>query len=437
VPAAALLTDCGRGRAGEEPRPATSKEPVTVEYWTTWAQERVDLMEPHVPAFEQRTGYVKASILRVPDMLAKLRTAIVAGTPPDTAIADLYTYALYADTGVLQDLGPFVGRDRINLQRDYLSAWGESWCGKLYHFPLAGWAFGVAYNRTMFRERGVPDPWEAQKGQWTWEEFADGLAKLSREDVWGFQLDGHRLERGYQVFITSNGGEYFDREQMRYTLDHPKTIEAMEWLLDLSRKRLLPTPNQESVLSQETNGNPFAAGRLATIGDPSYQPRPSAMAAIGDRFEWDLVPYPRRRTGEPSVGLVQTNGSWVLAKGAHPEEGYELVKFLGGEEVQGALGAARIVQPALKKVRNDPNGFLKAPPKHMAIFNELWESGYYRDQPAFHYRDSEVLAAINPIVQSAFHGERSMKDALAEANRIGNSMVEYKEKCYKPPWKKR
>src|SRR5262245_49889348 len=48
---AALLTDCGRGRADEGPpaRPAASKEPVAVEYWTTWAQERVDLMEPHLP----------------------------------------------------------------------------------------------------------------------------------------------------------------------------------------------------------------------------------------------------------------------------------------------------------------------------------------------------------------------------------------------------
>src|SRR5262249_19285428 len=150
---AVLLAGCGRGQADEGPPAAGPKEPVAIEYWTTWAQERVDLMAPHVPAFEQQMGYIKATILPVPDMLAKLRTAIVAGTPPDTAIADLYTYALYADTGVLRDLGPFVRRDRLNLQRDYLSAWGESWCGKTYHFPLAGWAFGIAYNKSMFRER--------------------------------------------------------------------------------------------------------------------------------------------------------------------------------------------------------------------------------------------------------------------------------------------
>ena len=32
---------------------------------------------------------------------------------------------------------------------------------------------------------------------------------------------------------------------MRYLLDHPKTIEAMEWLYDLAaRRRLMTTPDQ-------------------------------------------------------------------------------------------------------------------------------------------------------------------------------------------------
>lgn len=428
---------CGAGQTGEAPPVARPVEPVTVEYWTSWAQERIDVMLPHLPAFEERTRSMRANITGVSGYQAKLRTAIVAETPPDAALADIYSYALYADQRALLDVGPFVKRDRISFARDYLSAWGDAWCGRTYTFPMAGWSFAIAYNKTMFQQRGVPDPWDVQKGQWTWDDFAAALTRLTRDDVTGFQIDGHNLNRGYQLFIAANGGEYFDHEQRRYALDHPKTIEAMEWLYELTRRRLMLTPNEQAALDRETGGNPFAAGRLGTIGDPSYQPRPAAMKAIGERFEWDVAPYPRRRKGDPSYGLVQSNGNWVFARARHPEAGYELVKFLGGEEIQGALGRARIVQPALKKSRQDPHGFLKAPPKHMHLFNDIWESGYYRDQPTFTYRDLDVQPIINGFVHAAFHGERTMKEALLEANRAGNAQAEAGERCFKPPWKKR
>ena len=174
---AALASACGAGgggtageQAGERGR-AAAKAPVTVEYWTFWRPSGWTSCSPHLPAFEQRTRYVKATLSQVGDFRPKLRTAIVAGTPPDASIGDVFSAALYDDQQVLLHLDTRLKRDRIDLRRDYVLNGFEYWCGSAYAFPLDGFSMALVYNKTMFRERGVPDPWDVQKGQWTWDDF--------------------------------------------------------------------------------------------------------------------------------------------------------------------------------------------------------------------------------------------------------------------------
>jgi ABC-type glycerol-3-phosphate transport system substrate-binding protein len=431
------ISACGTFGGGGAPKDTMVKAPVTVEYWTFWTQERLDFLLPHLPTFEQRSRYIKANITGSADFRTKLRTAVVAGNPPEATIGDIFSYALYADQGSLLDLGPFVKRDRIDLARDYVIDGFEYWCGKLHAFPLDGFTYALTYNKTMFRERGIPDPWDVHKGQWTWDDFSDALTKLSREGVIGFVPDGHGLERGYHPFLLANGGGYFDYDNMRYMLDHPKTIEAMEWLHDMATRRLvMTTPDQTAELNRATNSLPFVARKVGIIGEPGNHVRPSTMQAIGDSFEWDIVPYPRRNRNSPSWSFAGCNAGLVFAKSPHPEEGYELLRFFGGEEVQGGLGAARIVPPALKKARNDPNGYLKAPPKHMHVFNDIWDGGYHRTTRTYHYRDLQTQPMLNQLITSAFRGERGIKEAMQEASRVGNAEVEFGKRCFQPRWKK-
>jgi multiple sugar transport system substrate-binding protein len=439
---AALMAACGAlgGTDGgtNAAEKGAGKAPVTVEYWTFWPAARLDIVRPHLPTFEQRSGYIKAEVSMVGDFRPKLRTAIVAGTPPDASIGDVFSAALYGDQKVLLQLDPLLKRDRITLARDYVLNGFEHWCGRAYAFPLDGFAMAMVYNKSMFRQRGIPDPWDDQKGQWTWADFEQALTKLTRDEVVGFHPDAHQVARGYHPFYAANGGEYFDYDAMRYVIDQPRVIEAMEWLHALAvRRGVMTTPDGFTELNRATAGNPFAAGRLGILGDDGATAAPQVVQLIADRFEWDVVPYPRRRVGDPSYGLVGGNGNWSYVKARHPEEGYELIKFMGGDEVQGAIGQSRIVPPAQWKARRDPNGFLKAPPRHMHVFNDVWESGHFRTNRAYHYRDLELGPMLDRTVHTAFRDEATMKDALLEANRLGNSQVEFGERCYKPAWKRR
>jgi hypothetical protein len=73
----------------------------------------------------------------------------------------------------------------------------------------------------------------------------------------------------------------------------------------------------------------------------------------------------------------------------------------------------------------------------MHVFNDVWESGHFRTNRAYHYRDLELGPMLDRTVHTAFRDEATMKDALLEANRLGNSQVEFGERCYKPAWKRR
>ena len=135
---------------------------------------------------------------------------------------------------------------------------------------------------------------------------------------------------------------------------------------------------------------------------------------------------------------VNLRRDWVLKGGKNPDAAYELIKFMGMDEVQGALGRERPVQPAKQSVRHDKEGFLKSPPAHMPVFNDIWDNGYYRAPFIFQYNDLETQRKIDELVVPAVaDGAGSVRDACIEANRQANQLVKYGERCFKPPWKPR
>ena len=40
-------------------------------------------------------------------------------------------------------------------------------------------------------------------------------------------------------------------------------------------------------------------------------------------------------------------------------------------------------------------------------------------------------------MQGAFEDKATVREAMVEANRVGNAQVEFGGRCYKPPWRKR
>jgi len=219
---------------------------------------------------------------------------------------------------------------------------------------------------------------------------------------------------------------------MRYTLNNPKTIEALEWLATMHRRKIF----RPATYTPSFQGDAFNVGRLGLVGDPNYRSRPGVMNDI--TFEWDLVMYPSRTTGSPQYANAGGDHNWVFKSSKNPDEAYEVIKFFGMDDVQGTLGRERPVQPAKQSVRHDKTTFLKAPPAHMQVFNDIWDNGYFRVPFIFQYNDLETQRKIDEIVVPAVaDGTSAVRDACLEANQQANQLVKAGEKCFRPPWRPR
>jgi multiple sugar transport system substrate-binding protein len=99
----------------------------------------------------------------------------------------------------------------------------------------------------------------------------------------------------------------------------------------------------------------FVAGKLAMVEDGSW-----ALKTIlsGANFRIGVAPFPagpaRRAT------LATTDGFGIYAGTKHPEEAWELVKFLISQEYGRAMAKAQFLQPARASLVDDWVSYIRA-----------------------------------------------------------------------------
>jgi multiple sugar transport system substrate-binding protein len=444
---AMALAGCGQAGGGAGVPPAGGGPPVEITYQTFFPQQRLDLMAPAIRDFHERNPNIKVNVVYDADHRNKLNTLIAADSAPDTFIHDVWSTAKYVDAGALMDLTSRLRTDRIDLARDYYFIGVEQWCGKTYAIPFYVTSMLLAYNKTLLQKFGAPDPWERYNGKWTWDEFLSVARQVTRppggefpQGTFGLAVDGNgvdNIDRNYQMWMTSNGGETYDVERMRYTLDDPKSIEAYEFLVRLvAEHKIMVGPQEWGPLAQQSpSSEPFIGGVIGFRQESTgrlalYQQQ------IGERFDWDVVPYPTGDRSLPFVGHSDADTTQVAAKTNHPDQAYTFAKFMGGEVMHQTLAQNNLLIPALRKAAEDQQTFLKAPPAHMAAFLEPLRTGVFRTS-FYHWNGLEAIRLQNDQLKLAMSREKTVRDAMLEANRAANEVVKYGNCRQAVTWKKR
>jgi ABC-type glycerol-3-phosphate transport system substrate-binding protein len=93
--------------------------------------------------------------------------------------------------------------------------------------------FAVYYNKSLFRQRGLADPWErAQlRGDWTLEELAEAARQLNdpANDVWGLDW-GFTDYHGIGPPIWTRGVSHLQYDpQMAFRLQLPEVQPGASW----------------------------------------------------------------------------------------------------------------------------------------------------------------------------------------------------------------
>ena len=189
---------------------------------------------------------------------------------------------------------------------------------------------GIAYNKDLFDEMGVPYP----TNDWTLEELATIAEQFVEKDEdgkitrWGLFM--FPWSWPWIGFLQANGGEVFNEDQTECIVNSPENLATLEFFAALRDKGVIP----EAGATPE-GLEPFSNGLVAMtfMGSWATQWR---RDTIGDKFEWDVVKFPYGTTGVR--GITPAGGAWAIAATSEQKEAaWEFIKFLTNTESTNTL----------------------------------------------------------------------------------------------------
>ncbi len=352
----ALATGCGRrqGRSptGEVGGPANAAAKTELTLFTWTREDELGANQELVRKFEAVHPNLAVRIINVPgsyEAMAKLHTMVAGGQPPDIASIHGGFHLGFAQSGALANLGQVTAEDSSFDLKDFHPRLLDlcRWQGKLYSLPRYTSIYALYYNKDLFDAAGVPYP--SKQGQWTWSQYLDTVRKLTldqdgdgKTDQWGAYIDFWQAR--LYPWLWQNKASLLDVEKGVLTLNTPAAVEALQFLVDLRLKYKVtppPTPGEKN-----EGLDLFTQGRAAT-----YLSGPWDVGAVRERakFAWDVWHLPQKKQRATMLG---TENYALMAGSKHPQEAWELLKFLVSQKSQEFMAEKQEKMPSRVSVLN-------------------------------------------------------------------------------------
>ncbi|MEY8820779.1 sugar ABC transporter substrate-binding protein [Bacillus subtilis] len=386
----AFLSGC----SGSDTSSGDSKNGVTLRI-LVWNNnpEGTKLENEIFKAFEKENPGVNIEMVYAPydKFNDKFLTMSAGGDQPDLVWIQPSAFGQLVSKNVLMDLS-----DKEINKDEYLPNILEMGKvdGKQYALIRDAATFQMGYNKDMFDEAGVPYP----SDDWTWDDFLNAAKKLTK--VEGGKTVQFGIENYYTgEILVQNGGSYISQDGKTVTVDSPETIEAIQFGSDLINKyKVQPTSAQAQGMS-----NLFLTGKA---GMKLMGPWDWADTEKNVSFEWDVAPMPAGKAGNVSAASYLPIG---IGKGTkHPEEAFELLKFLStgkGQDIQiDTINAIPVVKRHADKITT-----MKNAPENAASLGTLLQEGKTVMNAPYTPDYAEIANKIQPVIDNI-----NLKDLDAE-----------------------
>ena len=296
--------------------------------WSTPAATLGDEAEKVGAAFRARYPRIRIAYNLIPDAVTfytYLVSSTAAGTPPDVMQVHTFVVPEHAERGILAPLDAYARRDRKEVDPD--DWWPPevamiTWKGKLYGLPWDFSNLGIAYNRSLFEQAGVPVPSDER---WTWADVAALAQRFVRDEggtraQWG--LLGAPPVDFWQTYglVAADGGQVVSRDLKKSTWNSPQNVRWLQFFADLRQKaRITPRPSDVP-----PGTSLWYAGRAAMTVMGSWATT-AYRQGIGGNFAWDVLRFPFGGGGKRAVSAAGANGS-VARLTKHPEAAWQWTK---------------------------------------------------------------------------------------------------------------
>jgi multiple sugar transport system substrate-binding protein len=290
-----------------------------------------------------------------PDIFVQLQNTEVFTQPPQLAqvaqTADCFAWtgvpASEADYAALLDLQPLIDADGSFPLDDFppalLGAYQRN--GGTFGLPYAFSLRNLVYNRTAFDTAGIQPP----TGAWTPQDFLAAAQALSSGEganrTYGYVPLGS-VQADLLFFVGRFGGRLTtgSGQDLRPNYTDPKTVEAIQWYLDLARVHgVMPEPklqyrrddpgSQDPSYELVQNGRAgmwfdYGRGMFGEYGGDG--PGRPEIESPERPFEVAVAPLPVG-TGGLRSGDYFVRGGHISAGAEQPQACWEFLKFMSGD----------------------------------------------------------------------------------------------------------
>lgn len=331
-----------------------------------WEKVKGTPFEEALRAYEKESGR-KVKVQPVPsgDYDTKMRTVMAGKVAPDVMRINEYFLRGFSDHQALTDLRPYMKKSHVDVSQFQPEVFGSPRQPDGSH---TAWVIGhqsslIYYNVDAFQKAGAPmPPTEWTSKGWSWDDFLATAKRLTVEGQrWGALV--YRNTFYEQTFSINNGSPtgIFSADATKFTLADPPAARAVQWATDLTCVHKVQPPwsqLQQSNIDLQL----FAQGKVAMIF-ANFGVVPYLRANVKD-FTWDVAPPPANvEQKSENKGIVFC----VPKSAAHPEQGWDLLKFLSSRQAGEILAKGKQFTPVNKKAAEmiKPDGL---PPAHIELF---------------------------------------------------------------------
>jgi multiple sugar transport system substrate-binding protein len=379
---------------------ATAQDTVTVSYFTfSAAPDHIEDLDKMVALFEAANPGIKVKVETAPyaDYFTELQTRIAGGDAPDTFELNFENFVTYASKGTLLDLTSAV--DAETAARYYPEA--------LKAFQLDGTQYGLPasfsdvvlfYNKDMFDAAGVEYP----TSDWTWAEERAAAEKLTSADkgVWG-QYAPISFHEFYKT-AAQNGCSFFG-EDGSVTVNQPKCVEALQYMVDAQTNGLQPS---EADMAGVSDGDMFMQGQIGMLTTGIWM-----FTAFQDApFKWDIAVEPGNTQ---KASHFFSNAAVVSKDTKNAEAAAKWVAFLTSDsEVAKVRVAASWELPALQDESLFQDYLALTPPDNReAVFESLDAIV----TPPVIEKQQQMQDAVQAVLDQVKAGQMTPQEALDKA----------------------
>ncbi|MDD2717460.1 MAG: extracellular solute-binding protein [Candidatus Wallbacteria bacterium] len=386
-----FIAGCG----GEK---TVSNGKILLNVWESYNNEEHELFQKLIKDYQDRNPGIEIKVSQIPWVghEAKYRTSLTVEGAPDLGRIDTGFLAELVSNDAVLALDEFGVRE---LESEFVKAalYSNIYKGKIYGLPDQITGVCLFYNKDLFQKCGL-DP---AKPPQTWDQFLTAAKALTRPEnnQYGFGMD-NSLWWSFPFFNTF-GAEFISEDGKTCLLNKEQAIKALQFKVDLYLKEKVEGGAWiPGAINPEVG---FLNGRYAMIFMGPWNVKNFQKSGVN--FGVAMIPAGSKGTST-NVG----GSDMVIFKSCkYPKEAYSLLRYITGNEFQGKWASQLSQVPTNLKafgtseVQKDPI---------LGTFMEQMKTAAPRPPLKGYGRIEEI---INPEMEAALNGKKSVEDALNQA----------------------